>query len=139
MAFPVELLTDQALCDAALADLDSEISDLTYRQTTHAHHDDKYASWAEDMTQEIATLDSDIARYNADIPTMTEGSKSRLRREAELRAAVKRRGDLGAALLSRGPVQAFRTAVDLQQVTQSLAVLNNARQEVTTHRATVPA
>ena len=59
--------------------------------------------------------------------------------EAELRAAVKRRGDLGAALNSRGPVLAFRIAVDLRQVTQSLAVLNEARQEVVDHRATLPA
>ena len=138
MAFPVELLTNFALCDAALADLQTELDDLTYRQTTYAHRDGKATTHAGEVNQEIATLDTDITKYNTDIPTMTAGSKSRLRREAELRAAVKRRGDLGAALGTSGPVAAFRGAVDLAQVVGAVGVLNAAKAEVTAHRATLP-
>ena len=139
MAYPVELLTDRAMCDAATAELQSEKEDLLYRQTTTDYREGKTTTRADEMNQEIATLDSDIAKYNTDIPTMTAGSKNRLKREAELRAAIKRRGDLGAALLTRGPVLAFRIAVDAVQVERSITVLDEAMAEIATHRPTLSA
>ncbi|MFD2784516.1 hypothetical protein [Hymenobacter rubripertinctus] len=139
MAFPVELLTDRAMCDTALADLQTELDDLTFRQTSYDHRDDKATARATDISAEIIILDQDISSLTAQLATLASDSKYRLRREAELRAAVKRRGDLGAAQTTRGPVVAFRLAVDLRQVVAQVTELTQAKTEVTAHRATLPA
>jgi hypothetical protein len=135
------LLTTIALCDAAEAEIDSEITDVKHQQDNYAYSKGKASERAEEVNQEIATLDSDIAKYNADIPGMTPGSKNRLKREAELRTAVKRRGDLGALLQSntQGPVGAYRVAVNLRQVVKSLEVLNEAKADIIAHRDTLTA
>jgi len=137
---PVELLTTIALCDAAEAEVDNEIVDLEHRKSNYTYNNGKASERAEDVTEEIETLDSDIAKYNADIPGMKAG-KMRLKREAELRAAVKRRGDLGATLQSttQGPVGAYRVAVDLRQITKSLDVLAEAKADIIAHRDTLTA
>jgi len=139
MAYPVELLTDQAMCDEVLDDIQTELEDLTFRQTSYGHRDGKATARATDITGEITDLDKDIASLNSQLPTMAADSKYRPRREAELRDAVKRRGDLGAAKATRGPVSAFRLAVDLRQVVVQIAELNQAKAEVTAHRPTVSA
>ncbi|MBO2011684.1 hypothetical protein [Hymenobacter negativus] len=139
MAYPVELLTDHAMCDEALKDIQTELDDLTFRQTSYDHRDGKATARATDITGEITGLDQDITSLNSQLATMASDSKYRPRREAELRAAVKRRGDLGAAKVTRGPVAAFRLAVDLRQVVVQVAELNQAKTEVTNHRGTLPA
>jgi chromosome segregation ATPase len=139
MAFPVELLTTRALCDEALAELQTELDDLTFRQASYDRRDDKATARATDIGEEIAVLDRDVADLTAQLAAMPADSKYRPRREAELRTAVKRRGDLGAAQASRGPLVAFRTAVDLRQVAAQVAELTTATAEVTARRATLPA
>lgn len=139
MAYPVELLTDQAMCDEALDDIQTELDDLAFRQTSYDHRDGKATARAADITEEITGLDQDITSLNSQLATMAADSKFRPRREAELRTAVKRRGDLGAAQTTRGPVAAFRVAVDLRQVVVQIDELNQAKAAVTAHRATVPA
>ena len=137
MAFPVALLTDHAMCDAALDDLQTELDDLTFRQTSYDHRDSKASTRATDITDDISSLDKDITSLNTQLATLAADSKIRPRREAELRAAVKRRGDLGAAVVTRGPVSAFRLAVNLRQIVVQVAELNQAKTEVTAHRATL--
>lgn len=139
MAFPVELLTTRTLCDEVLAELQTELDDLTFRQTSYDRRDDKATARATDISEELATLDRDVADLTAQLAAMPTDSKYRPRREAELRTAIKRRGDLGAAQATRGPVAAFRTAVDLRQVTAQVAELTTAKAEVTARRATLPA
>ena len=139
MAYPVELLTDFAMCDEALADIQNELEDLTFRQTSYDHRDGKATVRATSITGEIADLDQDITELNTQLASMAADSKYRPRREAELRDAVKRRGDLGAVKATRGPVPAFRLAVDLRQVVVQVAELNQAKTEVTAHRATLSA
>ncbi len=139
MAFPVALLTDHAMCDAALADLQTELDDLTFRQTNYDHRDSKANTRATDITGEISDLDKDITSLNSQLATLATDSKYRPRREAELRTAVKRRGDLGAVVVTHGPVAAFRLAVNLRQIVVQVAELNQAKTEVTAHRATLSA
>ncbi len=139
MAFPVALLTDHAMCDEALDDLQTELDDLTFRQTSYDHRDSKASTRAIDITGEISGLDQDITTLNTQLAALAADSKLRPRREAELRAAVKRRGDLGAAQVTRGPVAAFRVAVDLRQIVVQVTELTQAKTEVTAHRATLSA
>ena len=139
MAFPVELLTDCAMCDEALDDIQTELDDLAFRQTSYDHRDTKASTRATGITGEISDLDKDITSLNSQVATMATDNKYRPRREAELRAAVKRRGDLGAAVVTRGPVAAFRLAVDLRQVVVQVAELTQAKTEVTAHRSTLSA
>ncbi|MGY3091005.1 hypothetical protein ACVWYF_004069 [Hymenobacter sp. UYAg731] len=127
------------MCDEVLDDLQTELDDLTFRQTSYDHCDGKASARATDTTDEISTLDQDITILTAQLADMPTESKYRPRREAELRTAVKRRGDLGAAQTTRGPVAAFRVAVDLRQVVVQVAELTQAKTEVTAHRATLPA
>ena len=139
MAFPVELLTTRALCDEATAELDTELDELTFRQTTYDHRNDKAADRATDLGEEITILDQDITSLNSQLDTLAADSKYRPRREAVRRAATTRRGDLGAAQTTRGPVAAFRLAVNARQVAAQLAELTQAKTEVAVHRATLPA
>jgi hypothetical protein len=133
------MLTDRAMCDEVLGDIQSELEDLSFRQTSYDHRDGKASARATSITEEITGLDQDIASFTTQLANMAADSKYRPRRAAELRDAVKRRGDLGAAQVTRGPVAAFRLAVDLRQVVVQVAELNQAKTEVTSHRATLSA
>ncbi len=139
MALPIELLTTRALCDEVLAELQIELDDLTLRKANYDRRDDKATARATDIGEELATLDRDVADLTAQLAAMPADSKYRPRREAELRTAVKRRGDLAAAQVTRGPVAAFGAAVDLRQVSAQVAELTTAKAEVTARRAALPA
>ncbi|WP_046246760.1 hypothetical protein [Hymenobacter terrenus] len=139
MAYPVESLTTQSMCDEVLEDIQIELDDLTYRQTTYDHRDDKASARAASITEEIGVLDKDISDLNNQLAGMAPDSKYRPRREAELRTAVKRRGDLGAAQTTLGAVAAFRITLNLRQVVVQIEELNKAKAEVIAHRPTVPA
>ncbi|RSK42715.1 hypothetical protein [Hymenobacter perfusus] len=138
MAFPVELLTTQAQCNDVLSDLQTELKDFTVRQTNYDYRDEKATDRAADLNQEALTLDRDIADLNRELAAMAADSKRRPRAEADLRAYVKRRGDLGART-SQNPVTAFRLAVDARQVAVQVPELQQAMAEVTAHRVTLAA
>ncbi|WP_400193045.1 hypothetical protein [Hymenobacter sp. B81] len=139
MSLPLELLTTPALCEDAQTELQLEIDDLTLRQANYDHRDGKATIRAADMAAEITILDQDITDLTNQLANMAADSRYRPRREAELRAAVKRRGDLAAALDSNGPVAVFRLAVDARQVAVQVAELNLAKAALAAHRASLPA
>lgn len=138
MVFPVALLTSRPQCDAVLEDLQTELEDFLVRQTNYNHRDDRASDRAADNNSEITSVDRHIANLNRELADMTPDDKYRPRREAELRAAVKRRGDLGAQLATN-PVMAFRLAVNARQVAVQIPELQQAIAEVTARRDTLAA
>ncbi len=110
------MFATRALCDEVLTELQTGLDDLTLRKANYDRRDDKATARATDISEGLAVLDHDVADLTARVAAMPADSKYRPRREAELRMAVKRCGDLSAAHTTRGPIAAFRAATDLRQV-----------------------
>lgn len=140
MASPVELLTTQAQCDEVLADLRQDETDFNLRLANSANRGGKASSRASSVSREITTLDRDIADLNRELAAMAPDSKRRPEAEADMRAYVKRRGDLVASQqTTRNPTSAFRLAVMARQIAVQLLEIQQAITEVTAHRATLTA
>ena len=135
MAYPVNLLTTQAECDAVLAAAQIELRDLGVRETVLDAQGDRTSETAASATADIAAQQAIIAALTPVLPTLPAGSRAYFNAEGDLRRATQRRDNLTANQQQRGPVAALNRALDLRQVQVQLAEINTFVAEVTARRA----
>jgi hypothetical protein len=137
MAYPVQLLTTQADCDAVLAAMQAEQHELEVRESVLDLRDDKTTTAAADRAAELLSLQTTIPQLQTLIPTLPAGSKIRRTNETMLRQYLHRQDDLQAASPTQGPVAALLQALDLRQLQVQVAEIQQAIQEVTARKAVV--
>ncbi|MDB5271074.1 MAG: hypothetical protein JWP58_4114 [Hymenobacter sp.] len=134
MAYPVQLLTNIADCEAVLTANEAELRELQVREAVLDLRDDKTSATATNTAAELLSLDASIALLTPMIPTLPAGSKIRHTNELALRQATRRREDLNTAQPTRGPVAALIQALDLRQVQVQIAEIQQCIAEVKAHR-----
>lgn len=137
MAYPVQLLTSIADCDAVLADAQAELRTFQVRSSVLDLRDDNTTASATETAAELTDLDATIALLTPLIPTMAAGSKLRLTNERALRTASRRREDLTLAQPTRSGVAALLQALDARQIQVQVTEIEQCIAEVTAHRATL--
>lgn len=135
MAYPVNLLTTAAECDAVLADAQTELRDLNVRETVLDAQGERTSETAADTTADLAAQNAIIAALTPVLPTLPAGTKAYFNTEGDLRRATQRRDNLTASQQLRGPVAALNRALDLRQVQVQIAEINAFVAEVTARRA----
>ncbi|MFD2784361.1 hypothetical protein [Hymenobacter rubripertinctus] len=137
MAYPLNLLTTPAECDAVLAAAQTELRDLGVRETVLDAQGDRSSETAATNTADLASQEAVIAALTPVLPTLPVGSRAYFNTEADLRRATQRRDNLLANQLQRGPVAALNRALDLRQVQVQIAEINAFVAEVIARRAAV--
>ncbi|WP_223649204.1 hypothetical protein [Hymenobacter psoromatis] len=139
MALDLTLLTTQAECDEALADLAAELETYQHRNDNLDYAASQAGRTLGDVTARLAGVQAEIDSYTAmlNVPNML--ASLRKQTESRLRRANDRKDNLAERGQARTGSAAFLAAVDAEQVAAQVATLTSAQQAVTTRKAALPA
>ena len=135
MAYSVNLLTNAADCDAAIAMADSELRDLQHRADNLDYSRENSTESATEVQAEMASLDAEITALNTIIPTLAAGTKARRSNEISLRRATNRQAILNDKQDSRGPVALLIRELQLAQVQAQITETTAFKAEVVARKA----
>ena len=139
MPLDVTPLTTRAECDEALAELNAELDGYAVRNTNLEYADRRAERTEADADGRLASVEAEIAAYTAILAAPGITPALRKQNETKLRRANDRKDNLTDRGSARTGVARLLAAVDAEQIAAQVAVLTQAKDEVTAHRATLPA
>ncbi|GAB3588384.1 hypothetical protein [Hymenobacter daeguensis] len=139
MAATLTLLTTRAECDEALENLTIERESYEHRSGNIDYADTVASRAATTTAARLAKATDDVARYTADAARAGITPVEKRRAQAALITATATRDRLALATTTQTGSEAYLSEVDADQIEGQVAVLTARINEVTAHRATLPA
>lgn len=139
MPLELSMLTTRAECDEVLDDLNAELDGYQQRTSNLGFAGRQADRTQADVSGQLAGVNAEIAAYTAILAAPDLTPTLRRQSESKLRKANDRKDNLGDRGSARSATARFLANVDAEQVTAQVAVLTNAKNQVTAHRATLPA
>ncbi|MDJ1498298.1 hypothetical protein QNI19_38170 [Cytophagaceae bacterium DM2B3-1] len=138
MALSVALLTTKADCDKVLVELSDIKDNLEFRQISLTRSKDNAADRASSIDADLAAAEAEVTSLIAIIAALPEGSTKTEMQNRKVRA------DYKLFSLQQRKAQFGTTAVilyesELGEIEQRLFVIDNSMNEITIHKATLPA
>ena len=134
-----QLLTTQAECDAATAELDFELKTYSTRDANLDLADERGERAQTSATAQLAALDGKIAAAQNLLAAPGIADELRDTTTDDLALLQAQRTKLAKRTRQQAGVRRFLSSVDAQQVADQVATLTAARAGVAAHRATLSA
>lgn len=136
--YSLNLLTTRAQCDAVLAVAAEKRKVLTFRDTESDYRTDNTAGLAQELGQELASLNTYIATFTPFVAGLAAG-RERDEQANTLRKKTDRRDDLVARQNKAGGEKLVARELNQALLEPQVPIVDDLTAQVTAHRATLSA